>query len=231
MKWRARAFNVLLSSARQRLTPLFSNYFLWILGGGEKQRRREPNYPPRCQAAGTPGSQVLPCLLPCRLHRCRSLPAPGQPCAVTATDAEGGWRKGKGMQLITRAKSEQDDTAEEKAAFIQAAKPHLNYEIPPGCFKTHAYPEVGMAAEAEGGHSSSHPVSLSPPSPSSSDGCKQCENTAHTPGVGVPLGADVAPLWMEIRKRWHRTPLPARSTARCQAPRPAHDSLQGSPWS
>lgn len=37
MKWRAGAFNVPLSSARQRLTPLFSNYFLWILEG-EKGR-------------------------------------------------------------------------------------------------------------------------------------------------------------------------------------------------
>lgn len=39
MKWRARAFNVLLSSARQRLTPLFSNYFLQICAGEERQRR------------------------------------------------------------------------------------------------------------------------------------------------------------------------------------------------
>lgn len=60
MKWRARAFNVLLSSARQRLTPLFSNYFLQICAGEERQRRGgEPDYPPQRQAPRAGGTPML----------------------------------------------------------------------------------------------------------------------------------------------------------------------------
>lgn len=55
MKWRAQAFNVFLSSARQWLTPLFSNYFLQIWGGwGREAEAGEPiaSYRARLLALG-----------------------------------------------------------------------------------------------------------------------------------------------------------------------------------
>lgn len=138
MKWRARAFNVLLSSARQRLTPLFSNYFLQICAGEERQRRGG-------------GARLPPA-------------APGSSCrgdthaaALELGDGpknpqERGWRKGRG-----RSSPERGGRAGRRAAFTQAgvpaAKTQLTAEIPPGCDPT----RVGTATE-EGGL----PAALSP---------------------------------------------------------------------
>lgn len=138
--------------------------------GGE-ERQREPNYPPQCQAPSTWGSQVPPHLLPHRLRRCRSLPAPGQPSTDCATAATGkapgaGMAEGKGMQLSARAKPKQKYRGGKKAAFIQAAKPQLASKISPSCSKTRVSPGVGMAAEA-GGFTAAQEVSLLPPSLSS----------------------------------------------------------------
>lgn len=84
--------------------------------------------------------------------------------AFQLTDRTTGMVEGKGMQPITRTKSEQDDTGGKKAAFIRATKLHLVCTIPPSCFKTRASLGPGMAVEAGRARSSSDPMS-SPPSP------------------------------------------------------------------
>lgn len=85
MKWRARAFNVLLSSARQRLTPLFSNYFLQICAGEERQRR----------GGGSPITPRSARLLVPGGHRCCRPRARGRPQKPPGEGLE----EGTGTQL------------------------------------------------------------------------------------------------------------------------------------
>lgn len=164
-------------------------------GGGERQR--EPNYPPQCQAPSTWGSQVPPHLLPHRLRRCRSLPAPGQPSTDCATAATGkatgvGMVEGKGMQLSAWAKPKQNDRGRKKAAFIQ-----LNHSSPlrsPRGALKHVFPQGWGWLQRWGGSQQLRRCRchLLPFPARSSDGRKRHENAAWTPGVRVPLGADVS---------------------------------------
>lgn len=52
MKRSAPAFNVLLSGARHRLTPLYSNYFSWLWGEREAEAEGNPITP------AVPGSRT-----------------------------------------------------------------------------------------------------------------------------------------------------------------------------
>lgn len=96
--------------------------------------------------------------------------------------------EGKGRQLITWAKSEQDAMGGKKAAFTQAAKLQLARKIPPSCFKTHVSPGAGVAAEVGGSQQVRSSVAAASFLLQSSNGCK-C-----VPAVGIPLGPDIS-LW------------------------------------
>lgn len=124
--------------------------------------------------------------------------------------------EGKGRQLITWAKSEQDAMGGKKAAFTQAAKLQLACKIPPSCFKTHVSPGVGVAAEVGGSQ-------LPPPS-----FCK------------VPMDANVSQQWgflLDLTSLFGKldgdqkvmAPNPAAAVEHSTVPGSSHKSLQGRP--
>lgn len=223
--------------------PIISSGF-----GGRQAEAEGTQLPPAVPGSrypGKPGAAVFAPTL------AASMPQPSSSgmavhrrhTAATGKAMGAGMVEGKGMQLTAWAKPEQNDTGGKKAAFIQDAKLQLARKIPPSCFKTHASPGEGMAVEAGGCSQQLRPgiATTSFPFQHTAPIGANSVKTQHAPqGWGfllelMSLSSRLSPLsvanWTEIRKCWHQTPLPPWSAAPCQAPRPGHDGLQGSPRS
>lgn len=142
-----------------------------------------------------------------------------------AKPQERGWRREKGCSSAP-GQNPSKRTGEGKKQLLYRLLSHSSPPRSPRAALKHVFPQGWGWLQRRGGSQRLRRCRcyLLPFPASSSDGCKRHKNAACTPGVRVPLGADVSlshsmANWTEIRKRWHQTLLPARSTAPCQAPR------------
>lgn len=217
MKWRARAFNVLLSSARQRLTPLFSNYFLQICAGEERQRRGGSPITPRSARLLVPGG--TPMLQPSssgtapKTHRRGAGGRDRDAAHLSEVAGQGGEQLLHGLvcQLLKPSSPLRSHQAAFQHGWVRVRRRVGSQQLCPLVAASFPFQNPAVMAAA-------------PPA------CRDwCENTADTPGAGFPLGADISLLSPRgtIRRSasagtkphcWHR----ARLQARLHSPAPGY---------